>query len=761
MNRLARSPFQQFSRLSYSRKFVLITLVFLIPVIAFLPLVSDQLTNIDRYGLSERAGTIYLRSLWKFSENVFTFVNTAQKYSNGMSQLSELQEAQSRTDASLDELGAIHTEYGSLLNDSSRWEQIQTQWLALKISSQNADWPEFELNQSALFESIAALTSLVGDTSYLILDPTLDTYYMMDTVLIKSPEDQRLTFESYQIARRGVEASSFTAEERTLLISTIGRLDANLKAIERNIGVSIQNDPTGEIQPIISSPLQDYQTNLDAFTDLVSATLNDAASLDPANSSNVLIALDAAYENLHTADSKLYSAASAALELGIQNRIDTSSQRLIWMAIIASLGVLSAFLIGRSMMRSISRPLVDLIGATQRLSDGDMSTRVTVSDAGEIGQVGIAFNQMAEELARDKAQLISRTSELDTARNLSEKRARDLQAIAEISRIISSEQRPDVLLPLIARLVNEKLGFEHVGFFLLDDSRRFAVLQATSHGHRTEGLTGETRLKIGDPGIVSAAILSGKPQIESIIDSRQANTGDVFLSEARSQMALPIRQGEQLIGALDIRSVRSKAFSFDNLEVFQVLASQIGIAIQNARLYEQNVQALKDTEEAYRRLTGSTWNSLVQQMDIKAFAYDGVSSRALSEVPVQHKTALLSVPVTVRGQVVGNLRLNPLDPNRIWTDDDIAMAEAVAERAALALEAARLLEDAQKRASRESFLSEMASKLSRSFQLDSILRDTVEELGQSLNGSTVSFQLVDPLSSPKAENSNGRKTGVA
>lgn len=761
MNRSLRSPFERFSRLSYSRKFALITLVFLIPVFAFLPLVSDQLTNIDRYGFSERAGTMYLRSLWNFSESLRTFANIAQKYSTGKAQLSELQQAQSRTDASLDDLGVIHTEYGSLLNDASHWEQIQTQWLALKISSQNADWPEFELNQSALFESVAALTSLVGDTSYLILDPTLDTYYLMDTVLIKAPEDQRLIFESYQIARRGVEGGSFTAEQQTLLISTIGRLEANLAATERNIGVAVQNDPTGEIQPIISSPLQDYQTTLGVFTDLVSATLNDAATLDPANSSNELTALESAYQDLQAANSTLYGAASAALEMGIQYRIDTLSQRLIWMAIIASLGVVSAFLIGRSMMRSISRPLVDLIGATERLSDGDMSSRVTVSDTGEIGRVGIAFNQMAEELARDKAVLISRTSELDTARNQSEKRARDLRAVAEISRLISSEQRPDVLLPLIARLVSEKLGFEHVGFFLLDDSHRFVILQATSPEHQKQDLTAATRYKIGDPGIVSAAIISGKPQIESIVDNRQANTVDAFLPEARSQMALPIRQGEQLIGALDIRSIRSKAFSFDNIEVFQVLASQVGIAIQNARLYEQNVQALKDTEDAYRRLTGSTWSGLVQQMDIKGFAYDGVSSRALSEAPAPHKTALLSVPVTVRGQVVGNLRLNPLDPNRIWTDDDIAIAQAVAERAALALEAARLLEDAQKRASRESFLSEMASKLSTSFQLDSILRDTVEELGQSLHGSTVSFQLVDPLSAPKAENSNGRKTGAA
>ena len=79
------------------------------------------------------------------------------------------------------------------------------------------------------------------------------------------------------------------------------------------------------------------------------------------------------------------------------------------------------------------------------------------------------------------------------------------------------------------------------------------------------------------------------------------------------------------------------------------------------------------------------------------------------------------------------------------------MAEATAERVALALEGSRLLDDAQKRAAREAFLSNIAAKLGTSFQLESILRDTVEELGQSLKGSTVSFQLVNPSTPPSAD----------
>ena len=76
---------------------------------------------------------------------------------------------------------------------------------------------------------------------------------------------------------------------------------------------------------------------------------------------------------------------------------------------------------------------------------------------------------------------------------------------------------------------------------------------------------------------------------------------------------------------------------------------------------------------------------------------------------------------------------------------------------ALALESARLLEEAQKRATRESFLSEVAAKLSTSFQLDSILRDTVAELGQTLEGATISFQLIDPSKPPKPDPSADRE----
>lgn len=751
MRRPTSSAFQWFSRLSYSQKFTVITLVFMIPVIAFIPLISDQLTNINRYGVSELSGTIYLRSVWNFSEQVRDYVNATNQYAEGDIPLAELREVEARTDARLDDLKKVNDQYGSSLDTANVFPVIQQQWLRVKETVRRTDWSAFETGQSALLESIAILTSQVGDLSYLILDPDLDTYYMMDTVLIKAPENQALLFEAYQVTAQSLKNGSFSVEDRTRLIAVMGRLQANLNTMNRNIGVAIQNDQQGSIQQVISVPLASYDLQLRSFIDLINETLNTPTP----NNSGRLQELGANYDAVvHAADSDLYSAASLSLERGIQNRITSLRQRLAWIAVIVSASILSAFLIGRLMMRSISQPLTELMDATKRLSAGNMSSRVTVNDLDEMGQVGIAFNQMAEELERDKQSLIARTAELDTARSQSENRAHHLQRINEISRIISSEHTLDVLLPLIARVVSEKLGFYHIGFFLLDDSRTFAILKATNNAGKQNVQAQDIRLKVGNPGLVATAIATGKPQVASRAETDQASQHDSFLPNTRSELALPIRLGGELIGVLDIQSLHENAFAADEIEILEVLAGQLGIAIQNARLYEQNVQSLKDTEEAYRRLSGSSWSSMVQQVDIRAYTYDGVSSHPVSEVQSTAKPAALSVPITVRGQVIGKLRLNPLDPNRTWTEDDIAITNAIAERAALALEAARLLEEAQRRASRETFLSDMASKLSTSFQLDSILRDTVEELGQTLKNSTVSFQLVNPSAPP---NGNGTR----
>jgi len=292
----------------------------------------------------------------------------------------------------------------------------------------------------------------------------------------------------------------------------------------------------------------------------------------------------------------------------------------------------------------------------------------------------------------------------------------------------------------------------------LDEGKEYAILSAANSEGGQSMLTRGHRLKVGEQGIVGYATSSGKPRIALDVGDDAVFFDNPDLPETHSEVALPLKFGGEIIGALDIQSTETNAFSQDDVEVFSILADQVSVAIQNSRSLEQAQRALQELEIASRQTTGQAWKGFVETVRAKGYRYDGIKPEPLKETskPAKDKDVIL-VPIQLRGETIGRLKLRPVDQSRDWTEDELAIIDSTAERVAIALESARLLEDAQKRASRETFLSEMASKLGASYKLDSILRDTVEDLGQTLKGSKVTFQLVDPSSQPPEEKDNANQ----
>ncbi|HZM25216.1 MAG TPA: GAF domain-containing protein [Anaerolineales bacterium] len=350
-----------------------------------------------------------------------------------------------------------------------------------------------------------------------------------------------------------------------------------------------------------------------------------------------------------------------------------------------------------------------------------------------------------------------RTQELSIVNQKTERRVEQLQTIAEIARKAISIRNMSQLMPSLAQLISEQFGFYHVGLYLIDELNQYAILRASNSGGGTRMLHHGYRLKVGEKNIVGYVARHGQAHIAS-------DSGDeMFLAEAdlpetKSEMVLPLKSAAQIIGVVDIRSIEVNAFSPDDINTLSILADQIAITIQNTILYEKSEHALREAEIASSQASGQAWKGYTESIQTKGYRYNGIRPEPLREsLGSSSENGTLLHPVRLRGEIIGRLELKASNASRRWTEDELAILEATAERVAIALEGARLLEDAQKRATREAFLSDVAAKLGTSFKLDSILRDTVEELGQTLKGSTVSFQLVDPLarSSTEVSNSNG------
>ena len=367
-------------------------------------------------------------------------------------------------------------------------------------------------------------------------------------------------------------------------------------------------------------------------------------------------------------------------------------------------------------------------------------------------------NELRAMQATLEQRVEQRTQELLVANQKAEKRAGQLQNIAEIARAAISIRDIDNLVPLMAQLIGDRFGFYHVGIFLIDEANQYAILRASNSDDGLRMLQRGYRIKIGEQGIVGHVAQNGQARIASDVKEGQLHLSNGDLSDTRSEMVLPLKAGDQIVGALDIQSVTANEFSQDDINTFSILADQVAIGIQNAVSYDSSQRALRDAEITSSQASGQAWKGYAETVQTKGYHYDGIRPAPLKEsLRSSKENGALLHPVQLRGQTIGRLELKASNPSRQWTEDELAILQATAERVAIALEGARLLEDAQKRAARESFLSTMAAKLGTSFKLDSILRDTVEELGQTLKDSTVSFQLVDPLARPSTElqKSNG------
>jgi GAF domain-containing protein len=350
------------------------------------------------------------------------------------------------------------------------------------------------------------------------------------------------------------------------------------------------------------------------------------------------------------------------------------------------------------------------------------------------------FNQELTTLRRELEQRVEdRTTKLV-------EQTRQLQVVTEVARTAASFQDLDRLLTNSTRLISESFDFYHVGIFLLDEDGQYAILRAANSEGGQRMLARLHTLPVDLNSIVGYTAKTQSPRIalDTGIETVYFNNPD--LPETRSEMAVPLKVGMRLIGIMDVQSIEKDAFSDEDIAILSALGDQLAVAMDNTRLLTETRRALVTAEQTYQRYFSQAWAQFARRQDIEGYCYhDGslisLSEKADSDQAEVNNKSKLSIPLIVRGQNIGSLDIQPTNANRNWNPDEIIVLEAAAERAALALESARLLEDAQRRAARERTIGDMANKISSITNIDTIMRSTVEELAQQIGGTEVTFEL--------------------
>ncbi len=177
-------------------------------------------------------------------------------------------------------------------------------------------------------------------------------------------------------------------------------------------------------------------------------------------------------------------------------------------------------------------------------------------------------------------------------------RSSQLQIVTQVNRITASILNIDELIQQSVNLIREWFGLYYVGLFLVDRERHYAVLRAGTGDAGEKMMEAGHRLEVGGISMIGQCIASGNPRIALDVGEEAARFENPNLPETHSELALPLRSRDWVMGALTIQSVEVSAFDDDSITIMQMLADNLATAIDNAELYTSLQRELNEREKA-------------------------------------------------------------------------------------------------------------------------------------------------------------------
>lgn len=405
--------------------------------------------------------------------------------------------------------------------------------------------------------------------------------------------------------------------------------------------------------------------------------------------------------------------------------------------------------------------------------------------------------QLLEEIAVQIAIALQNVQLLRDSRS----RMAQLMTAARVARAATSILDIDRLLSESVELIREQFGFYYVGIFLLDEEGKWAVLRAGTGEAGRKMLEAGHKLEVGGRSMIGWCTAYGKPRIALDVGREAVRFDNPLLPLTRSEMALPLKSRERVIGAMTVQSDRPAAFTSEDIVVLQTVADQLATAIENARLYEEvrhrQAQSWVLREVMLAAASTLDFDQVLQRairllhtvlrVDfIAAIFPDEEDPQHLRvhpsqfgyEVPIEGvriprdrsvagwvlKTgepmlipdvqkvpfyypghpevrSEVCVPIRIGGEILGVLNVESRRLNA-FNEDDLAFYTAIASQLGVALENARLYRKEQRRREEAESLYRAAQAITTSLNLQEVLERILTELESVVPYDSASVQLL-------------------
>ena len=396
-------------RLKYVHKFVLISVLFAAPLATVMYLyISDANTQID-FTTSELDGTQYLRPV-----NALLGDTLQARYASAAGDSADRPAQQQAIATDLKALAAVDARLGSSLKTADLYATLgqDTPSLSAVGAGDGA--------YASVVSDLQSIIAQVGDASNLILDPQLDSFYVMDTVMVELPSSEDTTGQLRGLALGVAARGTITADERAQMRVLSSTTHDHLEAIKRGVKVAIASTQSGSLKSTLDAPTANAIARTEDFLGSVDKHAISAAALDIAN-----LKADTT-TNAGAAQIALQGQAIGALDALLSTRVDDFASRTQRVEILAGVALLVVLYLLVGFYLSVSsaaekltviasrladEDLAGLVQAMRAIADGDLTVEVRIATAAldlssndeQLGGVPSSFNQIVRRLSEVSA----------------------------------------------------------------------------------------------------------------------------------------------------------------------------------------------------------------------------------------------------------------------------------------------------------------------------------------------------------------------
>lgn len=177
-----------------------------------------------------------------------------------------------------------------------------------------------------------------------------------------------------------------------------------------------------------------------------------------------------------------------------------------------------------------------------------------------------------------------------------------LKTAARAAKMITMILDPQELLQRTVDVICDEFKFYYAGVFLLNVTGQYAVLRA-GRGESGAAMIAEGhKLLVGGNSMIGACVQNRQARIALDVGAEAVRFENPHLPNTRSEMALPLIVGDEVIGALTVQSEQEAAFLDDDISALQTMADQLAIAIHNSNLHRKNQDLIRQSERRTRLL---------------------------------------------------------------------------------------------------------------------------------------------------------------